>query len=167
MEAVEKFKSRLDLSGFYTPKHFIRGKFAGYDFVDVRTGEKSPFIRLKGGDGWKKFGAFYFCSETIDKGNMIIDKDLQSDILIVDEVGPLELRGQGFIRCLHQSVENCGGELLVVIRSNLLPDFMRIFNSNHCEIDLLTISEVEAFFNRIASHRIHSSNSSQKALAKV
>ena len=67
---------------------------------------------------------YSFNPEGIDFGVQAIDRGITSDILLVDELGHLELRGQGFARVIEQiaaqGVRNC----ILVIRKELLSAFL-------------------------------------------
>ncbi len=67
---------------------------------------------------------YFFNPEGIDFGIQAIDRGTSSDILLVDELGPIELRGQGFSgvveRIADGKIKNC----IVVIRKGLLSAFL-------------------------------------------
>ncbi|NQS97413.1 MAG: hypothetical protein HQ591_03080 [candidate division Zixibacteria bacterium] len=114
------------VNGFYTPKVFSGGKFIGYDLVNIEDEIAIPFIRLKNESGWFKFARFYFNPRAIDAGNRIIRLSMDADILIIDEIGPLEISGQGFRSGLDYCLQNYKGSLLLVCRDFLLEDVHKI-----------------------------------------
>ena len=114
------------VNGFYTPKTFVDGDFNGYDLVNIEDEIAIPFIRLKNKPGWFKFARFYFNPLAIDEGNRIIRLSSDADILIIDEIGPLEISGAGFRPGLDYCLCNFQGILILVCRDFLLEDVQRI-----------------------------------------
>jgi len=97
---------------------------AGIIIEDVQTGKKETLAGISNiyhGPHTKKY---FFNPEGIDFGIQAIDGGVSSDILLVDEVGPLELRGEGFVRVIELvstgEVKNC----IMVIRKELLSAFL-------------------------------------------
>ena len=112
--------------GFYTPKVFSGGKFSGYDLVNINDETCYSFIRPGKESGWFKFARFYFNPLAINEGNRIIKLSMEADILIIDEIGPLEISGQGFRSGLDYCLQNYKGSLLLVCRDFLLEDVHKI-----------------------------------------
>lgn len=130
--AVEKTLIKLEhqkrIKGFFTPRFFGEGVFSGYNLVNVESGERHPFIRLEGRLNWERIGKFYFIPEGLNEGNGIIQSGLDAEILIIDEVGPLELSGRGFRESVDACIGQFGGILLVVIRESLVENSLRTLN---------------------------------------
>jgi len=91
---------------------------------DVQTGE----TRLLASTGDMYLGPrtakYAFSREGIDFGIRAIDRGVASDILLVDELGHLELRGQGFAGVIEQIVAGKVKNCIVVIRKGLLSAFL-------------------------------------------
>jgi nucleoside-triphosphatase THEP1 len=91
---------------------------------DVRTGETKILAGISNIYQGPRTTKYYFNPEGIDFGIQAINKGTTSDILLVDELGQLELRGQGFTHIIEQisagKVRNC----LVIIRKELLSAFL-------------------------------------------
>jgi len=73
---------------------------------------------------------YSFNPRGIDFGLQAIAKGVSADILVVDEFGHLELRGEGFARALDiikaGKIKNC----ILVIRTELLPAFLPLLPPN-------------------------------------
>ena len=67
---------------------------------------------------------YYFNPKGIDFGVRAIDRGIPSDILLVDEVGHLELRGEGFIGVLELIKAGKFKGCILVIRKELLSAFL-------------------------------------------
>lgn len=91
---------------------------------DLQTGEAKLLASAKTAYRGASTARYSFNPEGIDFGVRAINRGTTADILIVDELGHLELRGLGFATVIDLvatgKVKNC----LLVIRSQLLPAFL-------------------------------------------
>jgi len=91
---------------------------------DIGTGESVLLASTSMILGGPRTARFSFSPAGIDFGNQAIDRGITADILLVDEIGPIELAGEGFAGVIEQvtsgKVRNC----VLVIRKGLLPDFL-------------------------------------------
>lgn len=96
----------------------------GYDLLDLREDKSCPFIRKAGEKEWDRIGSFYFIPETLDLAKHIIKRAQNSDICVVDEVGPLELSGKGLWPVLKEALLKSHPEYLLVVRISILEKFL-------------------------------------------
>jgi nucleoside-triphosphatase THEP1 len=91
---------------------------------DVQTGEIKALASISNVYQGPRTAKYFFNPEGIDFGIQAIDRGTASDILLVDELGPLELSGDGFAKVIEQvatgKVKNC----IMVIRKKLLSAFL-------------------------------------------
>ena len=91
---------------------------------DVQTGETEVLASISNIYQGPRTAKYFFNPEGIDFGIQAIDRGTASDILLVDELGHLELSGEGFAKVIEQTfagkVKNC----IVVIRKELLSAFL-------------------------------------------
>lgn len=91
---------------------------------DIQTGEKEILASTKRIYPGPHTPRYSFSLKGIDFGIRAIDKGVLTELLVVDELGHLELHGKGFVRALEliraDKVENC----ILVIRNGLLPIFL-------------------------------------------
>jgi len=91
---------------------------------DIQTGEKETLASTKRVYPGPHTPRYSFSPKGIDFGIRAIDKGASTELLVVDELGHLELRGEGFVRALEliraDKVKNC----ILVIRNGLLPAFL-------------------------------------------
>ena len=91
---------------------------------DIQTGEKKALastVKIYHGPHTEKY---FFNTEAINFGIKAIDKGAASDVLIVDEVGYLELGGEGFVNSLELIREGRVRNSILVIRIELLSAFL-------------------------------------------
>jgi len=104
--------------GILTPK-----SKEGIIIVDVQTGERKPLASLANIYKGPRIGQYFFNPEGINFGIKAIDRGISSDILFVDEIGYLELKGEGFIKILELIRAGKVKNSILVIRKELLLAF--------------------------------------------
>jgi nucleoside-triphosphatase len=112
------------VGGIAAPAVFERGQRVGYDVVDLRSGERRQLARLPvSRDAPTSVGPYEFDPAAIDAGNAAIVAAVRDgmELIAIDEVGPLELRGLGWAPALRIALEDCARaqHLIVVVRPSL------------------------------------------------
>lgn len=94
---------------------------------DVKTGKKESLASTSNIYSGPVTPKYFFNPEGIEFGIRAIENGISSSILLVDEIGRLEVEGKGFIRVIELvkagKVKNC----ILVIRSELLSVFLPQF----------------------------------------
>ena len=112
----------------YLSLRVLEGKdTAGYDLWDLKYAKSWPFLRKKGQEVWQRVGAYYVVPEGLAHAEEIIRRSHDSGLLVVDEIGHLELEGRGVWPVLKQVLFDGKRRFLVVIRKNLVKDFLEVF----------------------------------------
>ena len=102
---------RNDVHGILTP--VVGGKRV---FMNVQTKEHFP-MEAKGEEETLVVGRFAFSKAGFDKAIQIIRDAINKEVcLIIDEIGPLELKGKGFCDVLKEVLEKKVQKLLLVVR---------------------------------------------------
>ncbi len=91
---------------------------------DVQTGETRALASTSSIYQGPHAGRYFFNPEGIDFGTQAIARGTASDILLVDELGPLELRGEGFAEVIEEIAAGKVNNCVVVIRKDLLSAFL-------------------------------------------
>jgi len=144
--ATGLYNQGISVDGFLCISIWEHDLVSGYDLQFIKTAQKVPFIRRTGERDWDRIGPFFFIPQTLQKAHEIILQGKEADILLVDEVGPLELQGKGLWPALQQILSHRQVNILLVVRSAMLEavlkavagdrDDIRIFNV--MDNDLLT-----------------------------
>lgn len=111
--------------GILTPK-----SQEGITIVDVQTGEREVLASLTNIYQGPHTGRYFFNPEGISFGIKAIDRGISSDILFVDEIGHLELKGEGFAKILELIRDGKARNPVLVIRKELLSAFSAQLGSN-------------------------------------
>lgn len=133
---MEWCKNRNDVYGILTPK--INGKRV---FVDVATGEQFEMEAKSNEENVLSIGKYIFSVEAFDRAKTIMKNASvnKNAFLVIDEVGPLELKGEGFNAELNNLLSTKGDDLqlILVVRDTLLQEV----------IDFYGISDSYEIFN--------------------
>jgi len=115
------------VAGIRAPVVFDNGTRIGYNVEDVRTGDMLPLCRIGQRNAVAVAGLFGFDGNGIRFGSnaLSLDAVAQRDVVIVDEIGPLELQGEGWAPALHPLLESYAGHLLLVVRPDILQQVLQ------------------------------------------
>lgn len=114
----------LRVAGILTPPRLAGGCKVGLDVEDIRAGQRRPLAERVGGTSGPATESWHFHAEGLAWGTMILRCATPCDLLVIDELGPLELAGgQGWTVGLDLLRASRYCLALVVVRPALLPRF--------------------------------------------
>ncbi len=132
----------LDAAGVLSPARCEDGMKVGIDVLAVRTGERRALAEADDRPGAVRTPRYRFDPGSMLWGAACLDAACPCDVLIVDELGPLELeRGQGWVQALDILRAGRYGLAVVVVRPTLLGAFRTALGPG--EIDVLTLPVAE------------------------
>lgn len=100
LEALEDEEFRI--GGILSPRVVDSGTTVGYDVIDLFSGKRKSFLRTQP-PGEKKVGRFYLQEDGLDFANRVLLRDIdRADLVFFDEVGRMELSGQGLASPLEE-----------------------------------------------------------------
>jgi nucleoside-triphosphatase THEP1 len=97
--------------------------------LDIQTGERAILAGTDNTFDGPRTPRYSFNPEAIKFGIRAINKAIDSDVLIIDELGHLELNGEGFAKSL-EVVKTGRVNSILVIRKELLPAFLAQLGDN-------------------------------------
>jgi len=107
------------------------GITTGYDILDIKSGVRAPFMRLSRPEimGVERFTIY---DEGLQNGLQALDpaNNKGSDVVIVDEAGPLELKGAGWSGRISELLEKTNITLVVAVRKALVAKIKEKFGIN-------------------------------------
>jgi len=110
-------------AGLWAPAHVIDGRKAGIEAVDLSSGERRLLARVATDEAGERVGRYTFDPAVTAWANRVLAEAVaaQPDLLVIDEIGPLELeRGGGLAPALEPLAAGCVPRALVVVRTWLL-----------------------------------------------
>jgi nucleoside-triphosphatase THEP1 len=131
---------RSGIAGILSP--VINGKRY---FKSISNGETKLMEATADEKEVQKVGRFIFSSTAFNWAENVIYNAISNNakLIIIDEIGPLELMGNGFHLLLERLVNADIKNLLLVIRVSKLEEVMAKYNLNSHFVKLITDPEVE------------------------
>lgn len=112
----------VPLGGFLSRVVMADGRRAGYDLEFLTDPARMPLCRTDGSIAGEQVGPFTFSSVALQAGLTALRPDHQKAerIWFVDEIGPLEMRGQGWDSALPGLLRDGRGTVVLVVRPDLV-----------------------------------------------
>jgi len=129
--SCELKKQQVKIDGFLSEVVLKDHKVIGYDLFNLIEEKSIPFIRRTGEEKWEKVGSYFFVPQSLAEANRIILGGRNADIFFVDEIGPLELTGKGLWPALKQVIFEPLTKYLLIVRINILKDFLEVLNQSN------------------------------------
>jgi len=122
-------QKKLQMYGFLAKGTFKNNLRAEFKIFDINTGENKLLCKATGDENQKTVGRFYFNEEGLKFGENILkpQNTKNADFILIDEVGPFELKGKGWSPSIEQLSENESHTMIWVIRHSLVYDILRRF----------------------------------------
>ena len=153
----------IEPCGFLSPVVRNGADRAGYDLVLLRGGTRLPLARADGSDdvpdsgvtdagiqdaGIMHAGPFTFFQDAVRAGRAELDRGHahNATLVLVDEVGPLELRGQGWTPALLPLIIAPAHPLLLVVRPSLVKDVCSRWNLEPVKIWDASVTDARAIW---------------------
>jgi nucleoside-triphosphatase len=131
-------QSGYSCAGVLSPAIILRGEKVGLHLADVATGEERLLAEADRAGGEVRWGKYRFVRVTLEWAVELLRRATPCDLLVVDELGPLELKlGQGLVAALDVLEEGAFSLALVVVRPELVDDVRERLRS--AEISVLQV----------------------------
>ncbi len=117
----------LNIGGILAPGYWSENKRAAFDIVDVCSGNSKKLCSVESNSNNVKIGNFYFEQEGLKFGRqaLALEKVKSLDVCVVDEIGPLELKGEGWSNSLDEIFSGFKNILVLVVRNELIEEVCR------------------------------------------
>jgi nucleoside-triphosphatase THEP1 len=141
--AVELKRHNVRVGGIISEKVVSDSQVIGYDLIDIETNDSEIFLRRSDDVVKERIGRFGIFAGGIERGIAILTRVKQSDnsIVIIDEVGALELGDKGWSGCLEEILKSSNKQLLIIVRENLLEEVIHKWDL--CEPVVFKVSETD------------------------
>ena len=113
-----------------------RGRRVGFELLDLQTGVKGVLAHIRG-DG-PRVGKYHVNMADLDRiGVSAILSAVGTDLIVIDEIAPMELTSQRFIRAVEEALASDTDMLVVLHQRSGHPLAERI----RAEFDLITVTK--------------------------
>jgi nucleoside-triphosphatase THEP1 len=122
-------KKDIKVGGILAPRIIEEGMTTGYDTVDISTGIRTPFLRHINREITSGVERFTQMEDGYQAGLKALDPDnnMDSILMVIDEAGPLELRGEGWAGRISELLNINKWQIIIVVRKNLVDEVARKF----------------------------------------
>jgi len=123
-DLVKEGKTKFKVAGFIAPGTFKNNKRHSFSLMDLSKGESFLLGSRDKKDNWIRHKEFYFDPKSFLRGNSIIQDALKSeaDLVILDELGPMELAGKGWANAIKMLEQNYDTAQVWVVRERILSE---------------------------------------------
>ena len=146
---IERLKrSGIPVGGILAPAIFENGNKTGYMAVNVATLESIRLSQIEPDLTRDHTGRYYFSGDAVSSGKNILraDNARSFQVIVIDEIGPLELEGKGWAESLRDLLMHEKYTLLLVVRKTLLPGVIKAWGlGDPLVIDVTQTSVDEAY----------------------
>jgi nucleoside-triphosphatase len=130
------FHSGFKIGGIQTAEIRKEGHREGFSIRDLATGETGILSQIKGkGPG---FGKYHINLEDLERiGVNAVRNALSCDLIVIDEIGPMELISRAFVAAVEEVLDSDKPVLAVLHHSSRHPLAQRVRK----EFEVLTVDE--------------------------
>jgi len=130
--AIIEFLKDQDIKaeGILSERVMEGSKTKGYDIIDITTGKREVFLTENERTGKETIGKFYISPKGLERGRSILGElvTVKTGIVIIDEVGLLELQGRGWNDAIYQLLERSSNHILMTVRNKFVDDVKKKWN---------------------------------------
>lgn len=139
-------------AGVLSRPHIEGQENVGISLVDVATGEERTLATAGDSPRQVRWGRYGFVRSSLEWGVRLLADATPCDLLVVDELGPLELEmGQGLVRALDVLTRGGFCLALVVVRPALLNKVEERLQGRELDIVEVTLSNRDQLPTQILS----------------
>ena len=112
----------IKTGGIIAPAIYEQENKTGYNIIDESTGCKMQLSQIEEIDGVPRVGRYFFIPEALDFGRnaLSVERNLKSQIVLIDEIGAWELQGQGWATSLNELIINYEMPLIITVRKSFV-----------------------------------------------
>jgi nucleoside-triphosphatase THEP1 len=124
-------KSNIQLGGILAEGFWKNYERDHFKLIDLKSNNSILYCQRETKKGWKKWRHFYINPEGQKFGELALDPDYiaESELIVIDEVGPFELKGKGWANSIRKILDKLPDKTMIwVIRKHLLDDVYAHFN---------------------------------------
>jgi len=154
-ELVRALKEKKnEVAGFLSKGQSQDGERLGFTLVNVQDGSEILLASRENTKTWLRYGRFFFNPEAFAEGERIIKKAIaqESKLVILDEVGPLEMEAKGWADMLDILSKEKKGVQIWVVRENILDQVLERWGIPRDQVILAESMKIEDTIKRIYPH---------------
>jgi nucleoside-triphosphatase THEP1 len=146
-------EKNIPVGGILCPRIMENGLTIGYDIVDIGTNKREPFLRNNIDEGLQKIGKYSIFPQGLEKGISVLAESAADNcsLVVIDEVGKLELNNQGWSANIAELV-NGSSVLLFAVRDSFTEQVIQKWNLKDYSVFTVSDNLYEEVSEMIANH---------------
>jgi nucleoside-triphosphatase THEP1 len=115
-------ENNISTGGILAPRIMENGQTIGYDLLDLTENLTCSFLRLHDGKAGETIGRYFISNEGIHFGNeaLSVAKNLENKLVVIDEIGKLELSDRGWAPALNELLATSDNHLILSVRDSFV-----------------------------------------------
>ena len=134
-------ESGRDVRGILAYRVFEGEQLVGYD-LEIIGEDKRIILARKSGTGLEKIGPFVFSDDALAQGRRALKASATADVVVVDEIGPLELAGGGWSEEVKWLLRESNAVMVLVVREGLVDEIRQWLQNDERPIHVFSIEEM-------------------------
>ena len=134
-EFLSLFENQI--CGFVSKGTFDQDGQKEFILKDLVSGTEMPLSCRSAKAGYHNAGRFWFNPEALEYGGNIINRGIEDlcRIMIIDEIGPVELAGGAWHKCFVHALKKFQGILIFTTRESLIEKLIEKYGIHEAFID--------------------------------
>ncbi len=113
----------------------VDGQRNGFHLIDVKDEKKKIVLcNIEGKENWEKTGRYYFNPDGLRFGRDVLSNISTDSIIVIDEIGPLEINGGGWSDSIQKILLNYDNPMIWVVRRKLTEQIIHKFDLKNVSI---------------------------------
>jgi len=133
--------SGKDVRGILAYRVFENVQLVGYDLEIIGENERIILAR-KNGTGLEKIGPFIFSDDALARGRRVLKASAMAEMVVVDEIGPLELSGGGWSEEVKRLLRESHVVMILVVREGLIDEIRQWLQNDKRPIHVFSIEDM-------------------------
>ena len=154
LKTIKEQKSNIKIKGIIAHGIDKEGERYGFDIENVETNEKQFLCSQEPIKDSQKIGRFYFSKKGLSFGEKALTAIQDTDLLVIDEIGYLELKGKGWFESIEKAMENPNLNMIWVVRKRILEEVLQQWQHSNTKVISISTTNI----NKIAKNIIYTSS---------
>lgn len=139
------------VGGFVSREERVGGSRIGFVLIDLATGEQAYLARV--GTGTPRIGKYVVSIDNLERLGVkaVSDAISSADLVVIDEIGPMELLSQAFKKVVTQALDSPKPVLATIhYRAKDDPFGRTVLARNDCQLFTVTESNREILYLQVS-----------------
>ena len=134
-QVIENLRAkRVNVEGIIAEGIDMDGKRTGFKLINISNNKDVILCGINEKPEWEKTGKYYFNPGGLEFGREVLNKLSADSVLVIDEIGPLEMSGGGWAESIQKILVNYDNSMIWVVRRSLTEKIIQKFDLKNVSI---------------------------------